>query len=118
MLLHAQIELAQIDGVIMNPSRAKPLECYLVDLMQGDRIWMDRQLRNYDNTISKLESMIEGPVSEYLKKCLYTVNIGSNDYINNYFMPQHYNTKDLFTSNEYAQLLVSRYQPQLQVILF
>ncbi|CAO2823470.1 unnamed protein product [Amaranthus hypochondriacus] len=80
----------------------------------GDRIWMDRQLRNYENTISKLESMIEGPVSEYLKKCLYTVNIGSNDYINNYFMPQHYNTNNLFTSHEYAQLLVSRYQPQLQ----
>lgn len=82
----------------------------------GDRVWMDRQLRNYQITISKLQTMVLGPVSNYLNKCLYTVNIGSNDYLNNYFMPQFYPTKRLFNINQFAALLVARYRTQLQTL--
>lgn len=59
--------------------------------------------------------MVQRPVSNYLNKCLFTVNIGSNDYINNYFMPQYYPTKKLFTPEQYADLLIAQYGAQLQV---
>ncbi|XP_021764202.1 GDSL esterase/lipase At4g18970-like [Chenopodium quinoa] len=79
----------------------------------GERIWLDQQLQNYNVTISQLQSMVKGPVANYLNKCLYTVNIGSNDYINNYFLPQQFPSSKLFTKDEYATLLISRYQARL-----
>ncbi|KNA13420.1 hypothetical protein SOVF_117130, partial [Spinacia oleracea] len=60
--------------------------------------------------------MVSSPVSSYLNKCLYTVNIGSNDYINNYFMPEHYPSSDRFTTDKYATLLTTRYKAQLQAL--
>ncbi|KAL2931055.1 hypothetical protein RDABS01_036465, partial [Bienertia sinuspersici] len=63
---------------------------------QGYRTSMDQQLQNYVITTSKLKTMVEGPVSNYLRKCLHTVNIGSNDYILNYFMPLLSPSKKLF----------------------
>ncbi|XP_021721589.1 GDSL esterase/lipase At1g29660-like [Chenopodium quinoa] len=79
----------------------------------GERIWLDQQLQNYNVTISMLQSMVKGPIANYLNKCLYTVNIGSNDYINNYFLPQQFPSSKLFTKDEYATLLISRYRARL-----
>ncbi|KAI3796732.1 hypothetical protein L1987_39413 [Smallanthus sonchifolius] len=48
----------------------------------GDLISMDMQLRHHKSIISRLSRMKKNrPV---LKKCVYVVNIGSNDYINNF----------------------------------
>ncbi|CAO2823471.1 unnamed protein product [Amaranthus hypochondriacus] len=82
----------------------------------GNRIWMDRQIQNYMITISKIEAMVQGPVANYLNKCLYTVNMGTNDYINNYFMPQYYPTRYLYNPHQFSTLLVARYKAQLQVL--
>lgn len=82
----------------------------------GDRIWLDRQIRNYMMTILRIQFMVFGPVSNYLNKCLYTVNIGSNDYLNNYFMPQYYPSQRLYTPDQYANLLISRYRSQLRTL--
>ncbi|CAN6883017.1 unnamed protein product [Brassica oleracea] len=49
--------------------------------------------------------------SEKLEKCLYTINIGSNDYLNNYFMQgDKYNTSRTFTYDQYAEFLIGRYR--------
>lgn len=69
-------------------------------------------------TISKLEAMVQGPVTNYLNKCLYTVNMGTNDYINNYFMPQYYPTRNLYNPDQFSTLLVARYRAQLQVFIY
>ncbi|KMT03855.1 hypothetical protein BVRB_8g188270 [Beta vulgaris subsp. vulgaris] len=82
----------------------------------GDRVWMDRQILNYKTTITKLQSMVEGPVANYLNKCLYTINLGSEDYVNNYFMPLLYPTKKLLNKNQFAELLIARYREQLQTL--
>ncbi|KAH9627357.1 hypothetical protein KSS87_001196 [Heliosperma pusillum] len=82
----------------------------------GDRIWLARQVKNHGTTISKLASMVEGPVNKYLNKCLYTVNIGSNDYINNYFMPRFYSSKKNFNPEQFATILVTEYEQQLKVV--
>ncbi|KAK9706879.1 hypothetical protein RND81_07G158000 [Saponaria officinalis] len=80
----------------------------------GDRIWLARQVSNYGKTIEELGSYVEGPVTDYLSKCLYTMNIGSNDYINNYFMPQFYSTKNLISPDLFAETLVAEYEQQLK----
>uniref|UniRef100_A0A803MDT2 Uncharacterized protein n=1 Tax=Chenopodium quinoa TaxID=63459 RepID=A0A803MDT2_CHEQI len=80
----------------------------------GDSVWLDRQILNYIKTILRLQFMVRGPVSNYLNKCLYTVNIGSNDYLNNYFLPLLYPSKRLFTPDEYANRLIARYRLQLR----
>ncbi|KNA24007.1 hypothetical protein SOVF_019850 [Spinacia oleracea] len=82
----------------------------------GDRVWMDKQIRNYLITTSKLVLKVRGHVSDYLNKCLYTVNIGSNDYINNYFMPENYPSKRLYTPEQFANLLIVRFRSQLQAL--
>ncbi|KAH9627293.1 hypothetical protein KSS87_013538 [Heliosperma pusillum] len=82
----------------------------------GDRIWLAKQVLNHVVTKVKLAPFVRGPVSNYLNKCLYTVGIGSNDYINNYFMPQYYPSKALFTPDQFATALVTEYGKQLQVL--
>jgi len=88
------------------------------DVMQGDRIPLDRQLLNHRIVMARLEPFVQGPVSEYLSKCLYTVDIGSNDYINNYFLPQFYPTPRLFNIQQYATQLAAQYGQQLRVRSF
>ncbi|XP_074269767.1 GDSL esterase/lipase At1g29660-like [Silene latifolia] len=84
----------------------------------GDRIWLARQVQNHAITISKLQSMVDGPrsVNKYLNKCLYTMNIGSNDYINNYFMPKFYSSMKNFTHEQFATILVTEYEQQIKAL--
>ncbi|KAF7840383.1 GDSL esterase/lipase [Senna tora] len=50
-----------------------------------------------------------------LNKCLYYLNIGSNDYINNYFMPNHYLTSRFFTLEDYTLDLITKYSLTLRL---
>ncbi|KAK9696884.1 hypothetical protein RND81_08G003200 [Saponaria officinalis] len=77
----------------------------------GDCISMDRQLLNHLNTVTKFKLIGKGPM---LKKCLYTVNIGNNDYINNYFLPQYYSSSYVYNSDQFAQVLIRQYARQLK----
>ncbi|CAO2842276.1 unnamed protein product [Amaranthus hypochondriacus] len=84
----------------------------------GERISMDEQLKNHAVTIAKLPwyAPLTGLLN--LKKCLYTVNMGSNDYINNYFNPDHYSSSSLYTPQQYAELLTTQYAAQLKKLYF
>ncbi|XP_076955222.1 GDSL esterase/lipase At1g29660-like [Bidens hawaiensis] len=84
----------------------------------GDRISMDRQLINHEKTISRLSALQDNKTftNEYLKKCIYLSNIGSNDYINNYLIPSIYPTSNTYTSDQYAVVLVQQYSQQLKTI--
>ncbi|KAM0048696.1 putative triacylglycerol lipase [Helianthus debilis subsp. tardiflorus] len=84
----------------------------------GDRISMDRQLLNHEIIISRLSALQSNKTftDEYLKKCIYLSNIGSNDYINNYLIPSIYSTSKTYTADEYAAVLVQQYSQQLKTI--
>ncbi|KAJ0791706.1 putative triacylglycerol lipase [Helianthus annuus] len=86
--------------------------------LQGGRISMDNQIKNHWTTIIRLTYLIgKGSLVEtkkYLKKCIYTVGMGNNDYINNYFLPKYYNTSSVYTPEQYAEALVEQYARQLQ----
>ncbi|XP_055829604.1 GDSL esterase/lipase At1g29670-like [Solanum dulcamara] len=84
----------------------------------GNRIFLDLQLQNHQNTISRMVDLVGNRVAtnSHLNKCLYIVGIGSNDYINNYLVPKHYPTNSLYTPSQYATLLVQQYAQQLKTL--
>ncbi|XP_075500406.1 GDSL esterase/lipase At1g29670-like [Primulina tabacum] len=55
-------------------------------------------------------------VTAYLNKCLYAVNMGSNDYINNYLQPQIYPSSKLFTPDQFAKRLIQQYSQQFETL--
>ncbi|KAL9251856.1 GDSL esterase/lipase-like protein [Drosera capensis] len=79
----------------------------------GQRITMDQQLDNHFATIIKLAATNGSNIFDHLSKCLYAVNIGSNDYLNNYYTPG-YLTRLFYTPEQYAALLIDRYTGQLK----
>lgn len=87
-------------------------------MLQGDRISLNRQLLNHQVTILRITSIL-GNVSatrSLLNKCLYTVDIGNNDYLNNYLKPTFYPSSQLYTPDSFATALVQQFDGQLRVI--
>ncbi|XP_030456302.2 GDSL esterase/lipase At5g45670-like [Syzygium oleosum] len=82
----------------------------------GDRISFNHQLQNHLVTISRVGEMLGSNASAYLNKCMYTVGMGSNDYINNYFMPNIYTTSELYMPEQYADVLIEQYRQQLKTL--
>ena len=77
-------------------------------ILQGDRISLDRQLLNHQVTVSNIKNLLgnnESLATAYLNKCIYSVAIGNNDNLNNYFMPQH----RIYNQEQYATVLVQQY---------
>ncbi|KAK9936679.1 hypothetical protein M0R45_013507 [Rubus argutus] len=84
----------------------------------GDHICLDQQLLNHQATIFRIGSILRTnrlQTLQYMKRCLYTVGMGNNDYINNYFMPQLYPTSRQYTPEQYAEVLISQYSRQILV---
>ncbi|KAI3708457.1 hypothetical protein L2E82_37627 [Cichorium intybus] len=81
----------------------------------GDRISFPRQLLNHVTTISRISALHGNKTftAEYLKKCIYLANIGSNDYVSNYFIPTLYSTSNIYTVDKYAVVLAEQYREQL-----
>nr|XP_043625228.1 GDSL esterase/lipase At1g29670-like [Erigeron canadensis] len=84
----------------------------------GDRISLNRQLLNHASIISRLSLLQRNKTftNEYLKKCIYVLEMGSNDYINNYLMPNNYVTSRIYTPDQYAADLVRQYSKQLRTL--
>jgi hypothetical protein len=88
-----------------------------VHMFQGDRISLNEQLQNHAATLSRLTQLLgtKQAAENYLNKCLYYVSLGSNDYLNNYFMPSNYTTSRLYTPDQYAKVLIDQYSQQIKV---
>uniref|UniRef100_A0ACD5VKW9 Uncharacterized protein n=1 Tax=Avena sativa TaxID=4498 RepID=A0ACD5VKW9_AVESA len=50
---------------------------------------------------------------QQLGRCIYYVGMGSNDYLNNYFMPDYYTTARSYDPSAYAALLLAEYERQI-----
>ena len=74
-------------------------------------------MENYRNTVSQVVELLgdEDTAANYLSRCIFSIGLGSNDYLNNYFMPQFYNTGNQYTPEQYADDLIQRYAQQLRV---
>ncbi|XP_077231745.1 GDSL-like Lipase/Acylhydrolase superfamily protein [Tasmannia lanceolata] len=82
----------------------------------GQHLSMNQQIENFFRTKEDIRKMWRGNtsgVNEYLSKCIYYVVMGSNDYLNNYFMPNYYTTSVQYSPRTYAALLLQDYERQL-----
>ena len=88
--------------------------------LQGDLVPMDEQLQNHRTIVSRITRILGSKDSafKYLNKCIYTVDMGINDYILNYFMPQFYNTSRQYNVEQFAAALIQQYSEQLKVSTF
>ncbi|BBN18591.1 hypothetical protein MPTK1_8g03750 [Marchantia polymorpha subsp. ruderalis] len=77
-------------------------------------ITMDKQLTYFENTKSQIVNLI-GPAAtdELITNALFSVTMGSNDYLNNYFLPASQRAKN-FTPKQYQDIVINKYRGQLQ----
>ncbi|KAG9448137.1 hypothetical protein H6P81_014265 [Aristolochia fimbriata] len=84
----------------------------------GGRISMNGQVQNYRTAVERVVDLLgdEDSAANHLSQCLFTVGMGSNDYLNNYFMPAFYSTGRQYTPDQYADVLVQQYTGQLRTL--
>ncbi|KAL2931068.1 hypothetical protein RDABS01_036478, partial [Bienertia sinuspersici] len=82
----------------------------------GDVVSFDKQIQNHKTIVSKLNLMMNESAQAHLRKCLYTINIGSNDYMNNYFMPEHYKSSQSSNPDQFATSLIDQYRDKLKIL--
>ncbi|KAL0391646.1 UNVERIFIED_CONTAM: GDSL esterase/lipase [Sesamum radiatum] len=86
-----------------------------VDIL-GDHMSMNQQVDSFGSTVQQLRRYFRGDVNAlgtYLSKCIFYSGLGSNDYLNNYFMRDYYSTSSQYTPQAYAASLIQDYSRQL-----
>lgn len=78
---------------------------------------MRRQVESFKNKVGEMAGFLGGPknTTDYLGKCFFQVGLGSNDYLNNYFIPSIYQTSKLLNPEQYADDLIKQYTTHLMV---
>ncbi|KAG6756181.1 hypothetical protein NC652_027747 [Populus alba x Populus x berolinensis] len=84
----------------------------------GARISFSGQVRNYQNTVSQIVNILgdRNTTAKHLSKCILSIALGSNDYLNNYFAPQFYSSSRQYTPEQYANVLIQQYSQQLRIL--
>lgn len=83
--------------------------------LYGHLFSMDYQIQNFENTLVELSSLVDGSIGVYLKKSLFFVCTGNNDYINNYLLPLS-DKRHKYTPETYADLLLHEFSRQIKTI--
>lgn len=85
-------------------------------IFQYGRIPMNKQLEYFANTKAQIIAQLgEQAGNELISSALYSSNLGSNDYLNNYYQPL--SPVGNLTSTQLATLLINTYRGQLTVHL-
>lgn len=89
----------------------------ILDVTGGNfvgRIPFNQQIRNFESTLSQIgmELGATEAVANSIKQSIIFIGFGSNDYLNNYMMP-NYNTKNQYNAEQFADLLMQQYTRQL-----
>ncbi|KAG2284695.1 hypothetical protein Bca4012_047948 [Brassica carinata] len=82
----------------------------------GARTSFSGQISQFEMTIElKLRPFFQNPedLRKYLAKSIIGINIGSNDYINNYLMPDRYSSSQIYSGEDYANLLIKTLSAQI-----
>lgn len=89
-------------------------------VLQGARTAFNKQISLFEITVTvQLPPFFQtaAQLSQYLAKSVFIMNIGSNDYINNYLLPNKYISSHIYSGEAFADLLVNIFTQQLSVIL-
>ncbi|KAJ7982743.1 GDSL esterase/lipase [Quillaja saponaria] len=77
------------------------------------RIPFGQQIKNFETTLDQItDNLGADDVATALAKSIFFVGMGSNDYLNNYLMP-NYPTKNQYNAQQFADLLAQQYNQQL-----
>uniref|UniRef100_A0A2N9I7T4 GDSL esterase/lipase n=1 Tax=Fagus sylvatica TaxID=28930 RepID=A0A2N9I7T4_FAGSY len=71
---------------------------------------------NFASTVQDMRRLFRGDnnaLNSHLSKCIFYSGMGSNDYLNNYFMPDFYTSSSDFTVQAFAAALLQDYSRQL-----
>ncbi|KAG6752189.1 hypothetical protein POTOM_044410 [Populus tomentosa] len=82
----------------------------------GGHTSMNQQVANFGMTVEQMRRYFRGDnnaLTSYLSKCIFYSGMGSNDYLNNYFMSDFYSTGHDFTTSAFAAVLLQDYTRQL-----
>uniref|UniRef100_A0ACD5VUJ3 Uncharacterized protein n=1 Tax=Avena sativa TaxID=4498 RepID=A0ACD5VUJ3_AVESA len=84
----------------------------------GGRIPFAGQVRNYQTAVQTMVNILgdQDTASERLSQCIFSVGMGSNDYLNNYFQPAFYTTGSRYTPQQFSDSLIADYRRYLQVM--
>ncbi|XP_076933358.1 GDSL esterase/lipase At1g71691-like [Bidens hawaiensis] len=78
------------------------------------RIPFNQQINNFKNSLDQIRDALgAADLGQALSRCIFFVGMGSNDYLNNYLMP-NYPTRNQYDGNQYADLLSQEYTNQLK----
>ncbi|KAL7602810.1 GDSL esterase/lipase At1g71691 [Lactuca sativa] len=78
-----------------------------------DRLPFNQQIKNFEDALDQItEHLGAVDVSQVLSQSLFFVGMGSNDYLNNYLMP-NYPTRNQYDGQQFADLLSKEYTSQL-----
>uniref|UniRef100_A0A7N0RED0 Uncharacterized protein n=1 Tax=Kalanchoe fedtschenkoi TaxID=63787 RepID=A0A7N0RED0_KALFE len=79
------------------------------------RLTLKEQVLLHRATVNRLTIHLRNRTAalNLLNRCIYTLGFGSNDYINNYFMPESYTSSRRFTPEQFARLIAREYGIQL-----
>ncbi|KAK9683069.1 hypothetical protein RND81_10G115900 [Saponaria officinalis] len=82
----------------------------------GQRTSLNGQILQFQTTATlKLPELLRGQeeVAQYLAKSVFLINIGGNDYLNNYLMPDRYDSSRVYDGEAFADLLMNTLSTQL-----
>ncbi|CAN8235515.1 unnamed protein product [Cochlearia groenlandica] len=78
------------------------------------RIPLDQQIHNFETTLDQVATKSGGRIAivDSVARSLFFIGMGSNDYLNNYLMP-NFPTRNQFNGQQFGDLLVQHYTNQL-----
>lgn len=81
------------------------------------RLSFNVQLRNFQNTLGELNSLLggPGPTADFLSKSLFSIVFGSNDYLNNYIINSTGYSQQ-YTPDAYRVLVADQFAKQLTTL--
>nr|AFK36053.1 unknown [Lotus japonicus] len=84
----------------------------------GTNVNMGLQLQHHRTIVSQISTKLGGfhKAVNYLTQCLYYVYIGTNDYEQNYFLPDLFNTSRTYTPEQYAKVLTHQLSHYLKAL--
>lgn len=87
---------------------------------QGGRLNFDAQIDNFANTRQDIIASIGVPAAlNLLNRSLFSVSIGSNDFINNYLTPSFsFSERESESPQSFVAKMISKFRLQLTVMFF
>ncbi|KAI3777355.1 hypothetical protein L1987_47155 [Smallanthus sonchifolius] len=83
----------------------------------GERFTLSQQVLNFETTLNQLRTMMSpANLTQLLSNSIVVMVFGSNDYINNYLMPNIYPTSRMCTPETFANILLNHYARKLHTL--